>query len=77
MARRALSSCRQWCLPTTMFLLIATAAHGVSLDDNGSIKLGVRTYTAARIGTQDTDQQICYGIGATYKCGTQNAHQPG
>jgi hypothetical protein len=59
-----------------MFLLIATAAHGVSLDDTGSIKLGVRTYTAARIGTQVTDHQICDGIGPTSKCSPQNATNP-
>lgn len=30
-------------------------AFGVTLDQNGEIKLGSRVYTAARIGTEDTD----------------------
>jgi hypothetical protein len=57
-------------------LAVASAAYGVSLDEKGDIKLGVRAYTAARVATQNTDQQICYGTGASYKCGTQNAINP-
>ena len=37
---------------------LATRAHGAALDQEGDIKLGVRAYTAARVGTQDTDIQL-------------------
>jgi Protein of unknown function (DUF1302) len=60
MAQRALSSWGWGCLSTTLVLGLAAAAHGAALDERGEINLGIRTYTAARIGTQDTDIQICY-----------------
>jgi hypothetical protein len=40
------------------FAVCAQRAGAVSLDDAGDIKLGVRAYNAARIGTQDTDIEI-------------------
>src|SRR4029450_3993267 len=76
MARRGWSSWGRWCRSIALVLAVASAAHGVSLDEKGDIKLGVRAYTAARVATQNTDQQICYGTGASYKCGTQNAINP-
>lgn len=36
----------------------ASVVYGVSLDENGEIKFGARAYTAARIGTEDTDLTI-------------------
>ena len=36
----------------------ATRAGGASLDSNDDIRLGLRAYTAARIGSQDTDISI-------------------
>src|SRR5690242_6261580 len=76
MSQRALSCCRQWCLLTGAIMMVATTAYGAALDEAGDIKLGVRTYSAARVGTEDTDVQICYGTGPTYKCGTKNAVNP-
>ncbi|MGH7786681.1 MAG: DUF1302 family protein [Candidatus Binatia bacterium] len=37
------------------------AAGAAALDENGEITLGVRSYTAARIGSQDTDISIING----------------
>jgi hypothetical protein len=74
MARRALSSWGLGCLSTTLMLGLAAAAHGVALDERGEITFGVRTYTAARIATQGTDVQICYGDPSRpdYICGGSN-----
>ncbi|MFN8640724.1 MAG: hypothetical protein U0802_03340 [Candidatus Binatia bacterium] len=33
------------------------------------LNLGVRAYTAARIGTQDTDVKICSLVGGKVVCG--------
>lgn len=41
-------------------LLLSAPAAAITLDDNGDISLGVRTYVNARIGTQDTDQAVTY-----------------
>src|SRR4029453_18282973 len=76
MARRVWSSWGRWCSSIPLVLAVASAAYGASLDEKGDIKLGVRAYTAARVATQKTDRQICYGTGASYKCGTQNAINP-
>ncbi|MBX3026343.1 hypothetical protein KF840_15655 [bacterium] len=42
-------------------LLAAHAAHGAALDEAGELSLGVRSYTAARVGSQHTDISIIYG----------------
>src|SRR5262245_8892625 len=76
MARRVWSSWGRWCSSIPLVLAVASAAYGVTLDDKGDIKLGVRAYTAARVATQNTDEQICYGTGASYKCGTQGQADP-
>jgi hypothetical protein len=78
MARRALSSWGLRCLSTALALGLAAAAHGVALDERGEISFGVRSYTAARIGTQGTDVQICYGSPGTprYRCGGSNGIGP-
>ena len=44
-------------------LAMATAAHAVTLDKDGSIKLGVRTYVNARVGTQHTKSATRSGTG--------------
>ena len=74
MAQRALSSWGLGCLSTTLMLGLAAAAHAAALDEKGEITLGLRTYTAARIATQGTDVQICYGTPgrADYICGGSN-----
>jgi hypothetical protein len=41
-----------------VYLLLASAAAAIQLDEEGEIKLGVRTYTGARIGTEQTDIKI-------------------
>jgi hypothetical protein len=76
MARRVVSSWGRWCISIIAVLAVAAVAHGAALDERGDIKLGVRAYTAARIGTQGTDQQICYGTGAAYRCGTEGQADP-
>src|SRR5262245_1947379 len=38
--------------------VLATRAFAASLDQEGDIRLGVRAYTAARVGTQDTEIQL-------------------
>ena len=42
-------------------LLVTNAAHGAALDEEGDLTLGVRSYTAARVGSTDTDFKIEYG----------------
>jgi hypothetical protein len=42
-------------------LLASSVARGAALDEEGELTLGVRTYTAARVGSQDTDISIIYG----------------
>ena len=37
---------------------LAARAYGAALDQEGDINLGVRTYTAARVATQDTNIQL-------------------
>jgi len=38
--------------------MTASAAGAVAIDEGGEIQLGARAYTAARVGTQDTDIRI-------------------
>jgi hypothetical protein len=61
-----------------LVLGLAAAAHGVALDERGEISFGVRSYTAARVATQATDVQICYGSPGTsrYRCGGSNGLPP-
>jgi hypothetical protein len=42
---------------------IAVRAHGAAVDANGDITLGVRAYTAARVGTENTDETIRFQQG--------------
>ena len=46
------------------------------LDEKGEISLGVRAYTAARVATENTDVEICYGEGNNFKCGGSNGLPP-
>ncbi|MBX3026598.1 hypothetical protein KF840_16960 [bacterium] len=39
-------------------MVAAARAHGAALDQEGDIRLGLRAYTAARVGTQDTNIQL-------------------
>ena len=55
MARRALRWGHRCLFAALASLCLAGVAHGAALDEQGDINLGVRAYTAARIGTQDTD----------------------
>jgi hypothetical protein len=73
MARRAL----RWGHRCLFFaalgsLCLAGIAHGAAVDEQGDINIGVRAYTAARIGTQDTDVKICNLIGGKTVCGGSN-----
>jgi hypothetical protein len=76
MARRALCGWGRWCLPTGILLAMVGAAHGAALDEKGEISLGVRTYTAARVGTQGTDIQICNLVDGKRVCGGSNGAGP-
>jgi hypothetical protein len=49
---------------------------GAALDEKGEINLGVRAYTAARVGTQDTDVKICNLVGGQVICGGSNGAAP-
>ena len=42
-------------------LMAAGAAHGAALDESGEITLGVRSYAAARVGSQNTNISIIDG----------------
>jgi hypothetical protein len=64
------------CLATIALLCGAAAAHGAALDQKGEIKLGVRTYTAARIGSEDTNVVICNQVGGKTICGGSNGGAP-
>ncbi len=58
MTRRAL---RVWgivCLVAATCFCAVAIAHAASLDENDDIKLGVRAYTAARVGSEQTDSHI-------------------
>jgi hypothetical protein len=57
-------------------LCLPGIAHGAALDKEGDINLGVRAYTAARIGTQDTDVKICNLVGGKTVCGGSNGAAP-
>ena len=72
MARRALSGWGPWCLSFAIGLGVAGPIYGAALDEKGEISLGVRAYTAARIGTENTDVEICYGEGNNFRCGGSN-----
>ncbi len=52
--------CNRWLVLSTLLLTIAAApeVRGIALDRDGSIKLGVRTYVNARLGTENTHQGI-------------------
>ncbi len=76
MARRALSGWGPLALSTFLLLAVSSAAYGAALDEAGNIKLGVRAYTAARIGTQDTDIEICNLVGGKVECGGSNGAGP-
>jgi Protein of unknown function (DUF1302) len=56
-------------LSAAISLGLAAAAHAAALDEKGEITLGVRTYTAARIGSEDTNISIVdpTGIRQTYR----------
>ena len=52
---------RLWGIATGLILALVMCADTLSaaqLDSKGEIRLGLRTYTAVRIGTEDTDAQI-------------------
>jgi len=76
MARRALSGWGRWCLSVVIGIGWAAAAYGAALDAAGNITLGVRAYTAARIGTQDTDITICNLVDGKQVCGGSNGAGP-
>jgi hypothetical protein len=57
-------------------LSLVGIAHGAALDEKGEINLGVRAYTAARIGTQDTDAKFCNLVGGKVRCGGSNGVLP-
>ncbi len=60
MAARHVLSWGRWGLwSVAASLLGVSIANGAAIDERGEINLGVRAYTAARIGTQDTDVQFC------------------
>src|SRR5262245_23808621 len=44
------------CLAVLTVLVSRTPSVAISLDKDGDIKLGVRTYVNARIGTESTDK---------------------
>jgi hypothetical protein len=44
---------------------LPTRTQAVSLDKDGDLKLGVRTYVNARIGTQDTNKSVIPGVAST------------
>ena len=76
MARRALRW-GHWCLcSATAWLCLAGIAWGAALDENGEINLGVRAYTAARVGTQNTDVKICNLVNGQVICGGSNGAAP-
>jgi len=81
MARCALSTWGRVCLlSAAATLAVARGALGAALDESGDIKLGVRAYTAARVGTQNTDVKICnlVRVGNETKelCGGSNGRGP-
>ena len=45
-------------LAVVLFISGASAARAINVDEKGEIKLGIRTYTAVRIGTEHTDASI-------------------
>ena len=47
------------------FLAVTTAARAVTLDKDGTIKLGVRTYVNARVGTQHTKNGVMLAPGVS------------
>jgi len=53
---------RRWAeLCAAALLAVPSLVHAAALDEAGDITLGVRSYTAARIGSQDTDISIING----------------
>ncbi|MBI1818631.1 MAG: hypothetical protein HYR72_26915 [Deltaproteobacteria bacterium] len=44
---------------------LPTRTQAVSLDKDGDLKLGVRTYVNARVGTQDTSKSVIPGVATT------------
>jgi len=60
MVRRGL---RVWgivCFVVVSLLLWSATSRAVPLDKDGDIKLGLRTYVNARIGTEDTDSEVLF-----------------
>ena len=76
MARRALRWGHRCLFSALASLCLAGIAHGAALDEKGEINLGVRTYTAARIGTQNTDVTICNLVNGQTICGGSNGGGP-
>jgi len=77
MARRALGTWGRVCLLTAAVTLgLSRGAFGAALDERGDIKLGVRAYTAARIGTENTDITICNFVDGKQRCGGSNGRGP-
>ncbi len=72
MARRALSWGRWGLWSVAAVLCLSGVSWGAALDENGEINLGVRAYTAARVGTQNTDVRICNNVGDKNVCGGSN-----
>ena len=79
MARRAVRTWGQVCLLSALATLSAVGkVRGAALDEQGDIKLGVRAYAAARVGTEDTDATICNLVpgSSTPVCGGSNGAGP-
>ena len=76
MARRALRWGHRCLFSVAASLCLVGIAHGAALDEKGEINLGVRAYTAGRIGTQDTDVKICNLVGGKVICGGSNGAAP-
>src|SRR2546422_687550 len=45
-----------WCLVAVMLLVWRGPASAISLDSDGDLKFGARSYVNARVGTEDTHQ---------------------
>ena len=76
MARRAFRWGHRCLFSALASLCLAGVAHGAALDEKGEINLGVRAYTAARIGTQNTDITICNLVNGQTICGGSNGGAP-
>lgn len=54
MARRGLRVWGLTCFVAASVALVGSRSHAASIDENGEISLGLRTYVNARVGTQST-----------------------